>query len=104
MFTILFKNKWLFNLKFKVKVRNNNNNNNNNNNTIFPASHKMSETGIFLRVLAMPWQLSKILEFSHSVEKILQEDYHIFWYTLEFRVPSNKFPGYLKVHNRGVKI
>jgi hypothetical protein len=52
----------------------------------------MSETGILLRVLAMPWQLSKILEFSHGFEKILQEDY-----TLEFRVPSNEFPGYLKV-------
>jgi hypothetical protein len=38
---------------------------------------------------------AKILEFSHGFEKILQEDYHIIWYTLEFRVPSNKFPGYL---------
>jgi hypothetical protein len=73
MFSILFKNKWRFNLKFKFKVKNNNN----NNNTIFSSSHKMSETGRLLRVLALPWQLSKILEFSHGFEKILQEDYLI---------------------------
>jgi hypothetical protein len=93
MFTILFKNKWRFNLKFKVKVKNNNN----NNNTIFSSSHKMTETGRLLRVLAIQWQLSNILEFSHGFEKILQDDYHIIWCTLEFRVPSNKFQGYLKV-------
>jgi hypothetical protein len=55
MFTILFKNKWRFNMKSKVKVKNNN-----NKNTIFSSSHQMSETGRLLRVLALPWQLSKI--------------------------------------------
>jgi hypothetical protein len=64
----------------------------------------MSETGILLRVLALPWQLSKILDFSHGSKIILQVDNHIIRYTLEFRVPSNIFPGLKVTAKSSIKI